>query len=352
MNLSSMSSTVARDPYETVLEIAEKIINSLNDKQIVSRYFEQKKRIMAALPQSFSPSSSSLDTGRAYQSYQKFVEENSALKAELQRLEAQKPDFTDSPDNIAIAKLLRELQTKIHKDESQAPVQSAVDELDNLRKVVDATLDTLSYLKSNLQEENAKLKKELNECTQSLNAQLDAAHEKEARDSLELENNDAKLEQEVTDAEHQLEILTRKLEQAKSENEDLLQQHSRSADLLEQMEKDTNDTEQHIADMEAESEKLFEEIEELQHKLTVKNKELAKLQTLQKFGDMDAEVNITDEIERLRKRSQQLKSENAQMTFEIKRLEKKSSGSIIDQTTVITMDEDELAAQILRSKLH
>ena len=67
---------------------------------------------------------------------------------------------------------------------------------------------------------------------------------------------------------------------------------------------------------------------------------------------MDAEVNITYEIERLKKRSQQLKSENAQMAFEIKRLEKKSSGSIIDQSTVITMDEDELAAQILRSKLH
>ena len=77
MNLSSMSTSIARDPYETVLEIAEKIINSLNDKKIVSRYFEQKKRIMSASPQSFS-SSSSLDTARAYQSYQKFVEENSA----------------------------------------------------------------------------------------------------------------------------------------------------------------------------------------------------------------------------------------------------------------------------------
>ena len=352
LNSSSMSGT-GKDPYAMSLEIAEKIISSLNDKTLVARYFEQKNRIMSSSPtSSVSSSSSTIDTGRAFQSYQKFVSENQALKEELARIQSEKPDFSSSPDNMTIAKLLRELQLKIHKDASPGPIKNAVDELDNLRKVVDATLDTLTYLRTGLQDENNKLKKELNECTQELNIKLDAAREKEARDNIELENNDAQLEQEVADAEEQLAQLKAKLDQAKSENEQLLQQHSASADLLEQMEKEMNQTEANIANMESESEKLYEEIDDLKHKLTVKNKEFAKLQTLQRFGEMNAEGNITDEIERLRKRSQQLKSENAQIAFEIKRLEKKSSGSIIDQSTVITMDEDELAAQILRSKLH
>jgi hypothetical protein len=104
--------------------------------------------------------------------------------------------------------------------------------------------------------------------------------------------------------------------------------------------------------MEAESEELYEEIERLKIDTNKKSKELNALQTLQKFGvDVGGDFQIAEEIHRLSEKADALRAENAQMTFELKRLERKQhSDPVLTSVEAISLDEDELAAQILKAK--
>jgi hypothetical protein len=106
--------------------------------------------------------------------------------------------------------------------------------------------------------------------------------------------------------------------------------------------------------MESESDALVETIEQLRTDASKKTKELNALQTLQKYRvDVVGDFEISDEIQRLSQRAQELRAENTQMAFELKRLERRQqTGSLLTTPEAISLDEDELAAQILKSKWH
>lgn len=342
-----------RDPYQRCLNICEKIISSLSDKSIVTQYFATKEKIQQRISnKNYSQiTPKQIDTDRAYQSYQKFIEENRQLKEQLATLQSQKPDFSQSPDNMDIAKILRNLQNQILQQAKPAPISNAIVELDNLRMVVDAKLEALNYMRTQLKEKNTKLKRELEELTATLTNKLEAAKEKAQMDGLEIAAADRNLDSNIEEAEKKLEALKIQLENAKAENSRLMKQHSSSTALLDQMVRDTETTEQEIEQMENESESLFKEIEKLRNQLNVKEKELGSLRTLEKFGvDAGRSFDITDEIQRLKEKAATLRSENAQMSFELKRMEKKSNETICEPATYGSIDEDELAAHIFRSK--
>lgn len=353
-NLSSSFNTSgqARDPYEASLELAEKIISSLSDKTIVSRYFEQKQRIMNSSSRSSnSPSSGRIDTGRAYQSYQKFVEENNAIKEEIYRLKSQKPDFSMSQGNQEYAKLLHEMQTNTF-NASPSNIDSAPVELDKLKRVIDAKLDSLSFILSGLKQENAQFKKQWNECVNSCESRLEAAKEKETHDDIKFEEDFSKLQSSIKEHENQLYSLRQAYQNAIEENEQLTNQQGEANESLAQLQDSVDSINSNINDLETESGQLLDEIKDLKKNISTKSKELAQLQRLNKVAPEGPSINISDEIERLKQKAAILRAENAQMAFELKRMEQKSSSDSLIPSTTMTLDEDELAAHILRSKLH
>jgi seryl-tRNA synthetase len=124
--------------------------------------------------------------------------------------------------------------------------------------------------------------------------------------------------------------------------------------LIENLKSQNQDSDTQISQMEKESEHLFTEIEKMKKQINVKSKELASLKNLQKIGvESDEDIEIEDAIQQLEKKAEQIRAENIQMEFEIKKLDKKHKTipNIAGGDFVIDLSEDELAAEILRSKM-
>ena len=354
-DFSEPSGEFAQDPQSRCLALAEKIISSLNDPELVERYFNLKAKLLANVPPSSPTRHEELNTDKAYAFYQSLAQENQKLKDEIAKLSAAKPDFKSDPENESIAAKLRDLQRTILPNHNLPPKGDAVQELESLRKVVDAKLDSLNFVREKLRAQNQRLNSDFKEIERTLNAKNEAAREKEETERQDIERQERELALELSEAQRRLEEAKAKLQTTLDENARLRQQHSDTTAVLEGIEREEKETEQRIEDMEAQSENLFEEIEELKMELSKKTKELNALQTLQKFGvEVDGgEIEISDEIARLTKRAETLRAENAQMSFELKRLEKRmnTTGSVLTTTDAISLDEDELAAQILKSKI-
>jgi chromosome segregation ATPase len=356
-DLSESPADVGQDPQLRCLALAEKIISALSDQELVDRYFKLRSQYFGNRSP-ISPSSPTqtdeIPTDRAYAFYQSLAEENQRLKDEIAALSARKPDFSASPENETIAAQLRELQRKILPEQKLPPRGDAVRELDVLRKVVDAKLDSLTFLRDNLRAHNQRLTNEYRDLERQSNLKISAAREREETERKAIEEEEEKLGLEYGAVQRELEEVADQLQTAKDENLRLRQKHSEVTSLLESIEAEYRNTEKHIDAMESESEALAEEIERLKLEVSKKTKELRNLQTLQKYGvDVAGDYEISEEIQRLSQRAEVLRSENTQMAFELKRLEKRQqSGALLASPEAISLDEDELAAQILKSKFH
>jgi len=353
MSVSASDSFEANsNPYQKCIGIAEKIINSLNDEDIINRYYQMKEKIISSSSQKKKDtlnSGSFIDTDKAYSFYQSLSVENQNLKDELGRISLKKPDFSNSPDNKQIAKILHDMQQKILPSHTIAETGDSIEELESLRKVVEARLESLSYLRNNLKEENSRLKAQYREMSGNVNKKVVSAKEKEEQERIQIELSEQEQRKKLDEMEKKVCDLRNRLSSLTEENQCLLQKHSETTSLLESMKNDTTAAEAQIENMESQSETLFNEIDMLKHSIQVKTKELESLNTLQRFGiDVSENFEISEEIARLREKEEALLTENAQLSFELKRIEKKTKNSSSMDTQ--TMDEDELAAQILRSK--
>lgn len=350
---SESSSEMNQDPQTRCLALAEKIISSLNDPELVQRYFNLKTKLMANRPPQSPSVQQELNTDKAYAFYQSLAQENEKLKTEIAKLSSAKPDFREAPENESIAVKLRDLQRAILPNQNLPPKGDAVQELDSLRKVVEAKLDSLNFVREKLRAQNQRLNNDFKEIERTMNAKIESAREKEEAERAEIESQEKALASELARAKQTLESTRERLQAAKEENARLRQHHSDTTALLESIEKEERETEERIEQMESESEVLFEEIEGLKVELSKKQRELNALQTLQKFGVEVSgdDTEISEEIERLTRKAEALRAENAQLTFELKRLEKRQSSTSLVSAEAISLDEDELAAQILKSRL-
>jgi chromosome segregation ATPase len=355
--ISEASADLGQDPQMRCLALAEKIISSLNDPELVQRYFNLKAKLFAGRPESppVSPSQSEeIPTDRAYAFYQSLAQENQKLREEIATLSARKPDFSDAPENESLAAKLRDLQRRILPTHNLPPKGDAVQELDSLRKVVDAKIESLNFIREKLRAQNQQLTNDYREIEQQSNLRIASAREKEETERQAIEAQQNELSAQYSQAQRDLEEATEQLQAAAEENARLRQKHSDTAALLESIEAEYQETERQIEQMESESEALVETIEQLRTDVSRKTKELNALQTLQKYRvDVAGDFEIADEIQRLSQRAEELRAENTQMTFELKRLERRQqTGSLLTTPEAISLDEDELAAQILRSKWH
>ena len=344
---------INKNPFERCINLIEKIISSLNDQEIVERYFQMKSKILNNNKNGNEEINLEYDTDKAYLFFQSLSEENQKLKNEYENLKLQKPKFNDSSDNLIISTKLHELQQKILPTYSLGEKKDSLFELESLKKVINAKLESLLYLRNNLKEENIKLKKQYKEISNNLNQKLEIIKEKEENQKIEFKNEEENFLNLIKESDNKLKILNNEYENLINENQNLLKNNSETILILDNIKKDTLNNENKIEEIENESENLFNEIEQLKLQISIKSKELESLKTLQKFGiDVSNNFNIKDEIIKLKEKSEFLKLENSQLSFELKRLDKKlkNSNTIIDSNSIISLNEDELAAQIFKNK--
>ena len=357
---SSILSDSGQDAYSKILSIAERIISSINDPEIVQKYFSFKSRVFEQEGSSLSISNSTLtdsfSSSNAFSLYKSLKEENDNLKREIASLTLKKPDFSDDPQNEMIATRLRELQTIIlPKNSALLPQGDAVQELQNLKKVVGAKLESLEYIRTQLKNENIKLQQQIRQLETDLSEKLAKAREKEDAEQYEIEKQECALADELQRIQEEYNLISSKAEEAASENEQLKKQHSETITLIESIDSDIKDTESAIERMENESMSLVEEIDQLKTQLKKSTNELDGLKTLQKLGvgEDSTGSDINEEIERLEAKARQLRDENSQLEWELKRLEKQQQtdfSSSMPMMTAATINEDDLTAQILGSK--
>ncbi|OHT16874.1 hypothetical protein TRFO_41502 [Tritrichomonas foetus] len=343
------------DPQLRCLALTEKIISSLNDPEIKKRYFNLKEKLLGSDFNGSASDSESQQTSsdKSYAFYQSLAQENQRLKDQLAEITLRKPDFSNDPENEVIAGQIRELERKILPTHPLPPCGNAVQELENLKKVISAKLDSLDFVRDKLRTENQRLKNDYREISQNLAKKIEAAKEKEDIEHREIASQERALSEEIRKAQQELDSVTEKYRIANEENSKIRQKLNETLALQENIQKDSTETEKMISKMEEENANLFTEIEQLKTKLNIKTKELKSLQTLQKFGvEVSDDVDISEEILKLTRQRDSLKSENAQLSFDLKRMENYPTIEVLPSTETISLDEDELAAQILNSKWH
>lgn len=339
--------------YEQSLILAEKIIASLDDKDLIAQYNEAKQKILSSQNQQ-SAKDSYLDSNKSYQAYLKISEENKTLKEKLKELEKNKKDFSNDQENEKLAQLVYEIRQSINmKQNDQPKMNNVLDELDLLRHMVEATVNSLKFMKSSLSEENFRLKRELDRKIKLYNDQYNSAKEKAENEALMFTNKDSELDAIISEREQKLELLMQEYNRVRIENQKLLDDHNKCTEILRKLEQETERAEKNISRMDSESETMFKDIKTMKSKLQAKTQELAHLQTLQKLSNTSSKAfNVDQEINNLKRKAEELRSENAQLSFELKRMTEKKQSSILSDPSLVSLDEDELAAQILQSKLH
>lgn len=347
-------------PTQRCLAIAERIIFSLSDANIVQRYKNFRDKLFARQPsqstlsQSDVLGSSYVSAAQAYAYFQSQVKQNSILKQQIAELEGQKPNFDKDIMNNEISEKIRNLAERILPSQKLPPKGNAVQELDTLKIAIDAKLDALNYMRDELKTKNRELRNNYEVLTRTLAQKKEDSKEREEEEIRKSDELEKSLSEELNKAQRDLDLIAEKYEIASEENATLRQKYSDTTEILEGIHKDLAETEAAIEQMENESESMFAQIEEQKTLLNVKTKELNSVQTVQSLGLEAGEgLDITDVIQSLRKKVETLKTENSQMSFEIKRMEKRQSQTASTMTMDgISMDEDELASQILKSKWH
>ena len=343
------------DPQLKCLALTEKIINSLNDSDIKERYYNLKRKLLKdnAINANALYQSQQTPSDKAFSFYQSLAQENQRLKDELAEITLKKPDFTNDPENEIIASQIRELEKKILPNHTLPPSNNAVQELESLKKVISAKLDSLGFIRDKLRTENQRLKNDFREISKNLAHKIEAAKEKEDSEQREISAQERALEEEIRKAQMELEVVTDKYRTANEENSKMRQKLNEMVALQENIQKESTETEKNIDRFEKENATLFAEIEQLKVQLNIKTKELTSLQTLQRFGvEVSDDVDISEEVQKLTKQRDILKAENAHLAFELKRMDEYPSSEVITSPETISLDEDELAAQILNSKYH
>lgn len=346
-----------QDPQLRCLDLLEKIINSLNDTEIRDRYFNLKDRILGESATSSSssfltPESQIKNSEKIYGLYQTLSQENQRLKDQLAEISFRKPDFSDDPENEVIAAQLRELERKVLPTHQLPPCGNAVQELETLKRVIDAKLNSLEFVRDKLRSENQRLKNDYRNISSSMAQKISVAKEKEDIEQREILSQERSLNEQIEKAQKELEDVTNKYNIANEENSKIRQKLNETIAIQERMKKDSTETEEMIQQMEKENAELFAEIGQLKIQLNIKSKELTSLQTLQKFGvEVSDDIDISDEIQKLTKQRDSLKAENDQLHFDLKKMDNFPPSEVsYNSNDAISLDEDELAAQILKAK--
>lgn len=331
-----------REGVKRCLKLAESIIFSLEDEEVIAEYRKERERLLSS-----RRSPSAVPPERAYSLYQTFLDENHRLRAEYAELAAKHPNFSGDPALEMVNSRLQQLQKAILATYELKKAVDPVEELRSLKRIVEVKVDALNHVRDTLKNEQERLQRDLKSVRTETQAQLSKAQEREDNERLKMDTERTQLVKEMEQAEKELQAAQSKYELAVDENEGLKQRHSDTLSLMEKLSQEINQNRTETEQMESECETLLVKIADTKTQITIRTKELAALQSLQKYGiHAESELSIEDEIERLKQKADELRTENAQISFELKRLKRKKKA---EPSLDISLDEDDLAAQMLRS---
>ena len=324
--------SVEVEQYGACLNFAEKIINTLNNKDVVERYFDMKKNL--AENQRRSSISASVDQHIARS------KENARLRNDLIDMIISKPNYKNDPENEAISLKILELEKKIIPKQVFIPSGDTVSEIDNLKRVIDAKLNAIALARKQLRLENMRLKNDFKEISNSMNSQISSAIEKE-KDELE------KIQEEEYDLNSQFQAIEGQTEDARElydsvygEHREVVRHKENLSLELENLEKQIHLSISIFENKNEEKYKLEKDIEFMRCQL----EELSRSVASQQFGNTN-DKNVLDELYQLSETADLLRTQNKQLELQIKN----DPHQAFALTSSSRIDEDDLATQILLS---
>lgn len=324
--------SVEVEQYGACLNFAEKIINTLNNKDVVERYFDMKKNL--AENQRRSSISASVDQHIARS------KENARLRNDLIDMIISKPNYKNDPENEAISLKILELEKKIIPKQVFIPSGDTVSEIDNLKRVIDAKLNAIALARKQLRLENMRLKNDFKEISNSMNSQISLAIEKE-KDELE------KIQEEEYDLNSQFQAIEGQTEDARElydsvydEHREVVRHKENLSLELENLEKQIHLSISIFENKNEEKYKLEKDIEFMRYQL----EELSRSVASQQFGNTN-DKNVLDELYQLSETADLLRTQNKQLELQIKN----DPHQAFALTSSSRIDEDDLATQILLS---
>lgn len=320
---------------EKCLSLAEEMISSLPDKEIVNRYFAIKSKIIGKKAQSGIQNRSQFSLS----SFQDSARKTQTLQSQLYNEITKRPTFVDDSDNESIALQLHELQKKIIPGQTFPVSGDAVEELKALKKIIDAKLNSLVLVRNKIREENLRLTNDYKELSMQLNRKVGEIKMKENEEMQKIAKEESELNDKYSLVEGELEDLREEYDGVASEHNELTESLKNAAKAQRQSENQLQTVSNVIRSKEEEREKLKANIEALKKELTKLTRSVAQ----KKYGN--GSPDVLDEVVSLNEQVDFLKAQNAQMELQLKRFP-----SIVPDTVMATeLDEDEIAKQILLS---
>ena len=320
------------------LSLAEELISTLPDKDIVNRYFAIKSKIM----QSETDSSIQQQQNQSlYQSFQEATRKTQSLQDKLYFELNKRPTFEDDTENESIALQLHELQKKILPGQPLPASSDAIEELGSLKRVIDAKLNSLTLVRNKIREENLRLTNDYKELSIELGQKVSEVKQKESEEFQKIAQEEAELNDKYSLIEAELEDLRELHDSILAEHNDLTNDLTNAMKAKRQTEIQIQTVSDVIRSKEAERQQLTQQIEKMKKEVAQVSRSVAE----KKYGS--GSDDLLDEVIRLNEQVDLLKSQNAQMELQLKRFP-----SIAPETIMATeLDEDEIAKQLLISRL-
>ena len=324
------------DNITKCLSLAEDLIQTLPDKDIVNRYFAIKAKIMQT--ESLS-SIQNKQNQSIFQSFQDATMQTQSLQSQLYTEISKRPTFLDDADNESIALQLHELQKKILPGQPLPASSDALDELESVRRVIDAKLNSLTLVRNKIREENLRLTNDYKALSIELGQKVSEVKQKETEEYQKIAKEEAELNDKYSLVEAELEDLREFHDSLISEHNDLSNDLTDAMKAQRQTEMQIKTISDVIKSKEAERQQLNKSIEDMKKELSQVSRAVAE----KKFGT--GNEDLLDEVIRLNEQADLLRSQTAQMELQLKRYPSIAS----DIVMATELDEDEIAKQILLS---
>ncbi|EAY20582.1 hypothetical protein TVAG_239590 [Trichomonas vaginalis G3] len=311
------------------LQLAEKYISTLADKEIIRRYYDVKNKLL----------SDSINTNRSIENASKSysrskIGRETAIDGESVSRSINSDD-PNEPDSICLK--LHEVQKKIITGQLLQVSTDPLEELETLKRVVQAKIQSLSLVRNKIRDENIRLTNDFKELSAQYNAKLSEVKENGNAEFQKIVDEETALNDKYSIVESELEDLREEYDSLKGENEEKIKNLT-SISLQDcQSDNQLKKLAELIQTKRREVESLQKNIEKMQQDIEDKSKSLSK----KKYGTDDEK--LLEEVVHLTEQIDLVKSQNAQIELKLK----KYPILVPETTSPIDIDEDEMARQIL-----
>lgn len=329
--------------YDRCLTLAEKIIGELSNKSVVKQYNDVKNQIIKS-PLSPRPKT----PPKSIDEFSSLTLENQKLKSELAKQIKSRPNILHNDNSEQVILQIHELQKRILPGQLLPVSNDIVEEIESLRRVIDAKLKSMNLIRSKLRTENVRLRNDLKVLHLEASSKVEEVEKKGREEKSKIDEEEAAASERIAMIEGELEDVREEYEAVWSENKDLKEKVKKLRKDIDREEKEIRNQTEALKGKQGEVKELERVIEKLREQLGEQQRNVAsrRFGGGGKGGRSQREESILDELCQLSDQIDVVRNQNTQMERQLMISPERSLNAV----DAGKLDEDDLARKLLLSQ--